>query len=386
MGWLPSVRRQWQSSAFSLAKKAANGFNQPSIVFSSLSNSTRINTYSIFASSMHRNELGSGSREFLSIRTITTGLQSRFAQADPSTVTSQKSSVSEKKDNAESITVKDDENSRFPKEAKSLAGLGPTKPGEKARVVVLGTGWAGCRAMKGLDTKIYDVVCISPRNHMVFTPLLASTCVGTLEFRSVAEPVSRIQPALSSSPNSYFLLAQCLDIDPDNHEIYCETVGENRSKTHRTWKFKVSYDKLIIASGADALTFGIHGVKEHALFLREVHHAQEIRRKLLTNLMLSDIPAIQCRCFLKYLKCMCLEGSALRFVLVRGPNISSKALATCVLTTAFSKVVGQWTLMTKFSTKTKIIEATIRVEKIEDYGDSSNPGFKTKARIDAIMQ
>lgn len=27
---------------------------------------------------------------------------------------------------------------------------------------------------------------ISNRNHMVFTPLLASTCVGTLEGRSVA--------------------------------------------------------------------------------------------------------------------------------------------------------------------------------------------------------
>lgn len=61
-------------------------------------------------------------------------------------------------------------------------GLEATKPGEKPRVVVLGTGWAACRFMKGLDTKIYDIVCISPRNHMVFTPLLASTCVGTLEF------------------------------------------------------------------------------------------------------------------------------------------------------------------------------------------------------------
>ncbi|XP_021294553.1 internal alternative NAD(P)H-ubiquinone oxidoreductase A1, mitochondrial-like [Herrania umbratica] len=71
-------------------------------------------------------------------------------------------------------------------------GLEATKPGEKPRVVVLGTGWAACRFLKGLDTRIYDVVCISPRNHMVFTPLLASTCVGTLEFRSVAEPGTNI--------------------------------------------------------------------------------------------------------------------------------------------------------------------------------------------------
>ncbi|MCI32064.1 NAD(P)H dehydrogenase B2 [Trifolium medium] len=42
---------------------------------------------------------------------------------------------------------------------------------------------------------------------MVFTPLLASTCVGTLEFRSVAEPIGRIQPAISREPGSYFFLA-----------------------------------------------------------------------------------------------------------------------------------------------------------------------------------
>eukprot|EP01018_Ginkgo_biloba_P021990 Gb_25889 [translate_table: standard] len=174
-----------------------------------------------------------------------------------------------------------------------LPGLEPTKPEEKPRVVVLGTGWAGCRLMKGLDTKLYDIVCISPRNHMVFTPLLASTCVGTLEFRSVAEPVSRIQPALSTSPNSYFLLAKCTHLDTTRHEIYCEAVGENDGpSTQQNWRFKVPYDKLIIAAGADALTFGIHGVKENAIFLREVHHAQEIRRKLLLNLMLSDVPGI----------------------------------------------------------------------------------------------
>lgn len=54
----------------------------------------------------------------------------------------------------------------------------------------------------------------------------------------------------------------------------------------------MSYDKLVVATGAEASTFGVHGVKEHAMFLREVNHAQEIRRKLLLNLMLSDIPGI----------------------------------------------------------------------------------------------
>ncbi|XP_004490609.1 internal alternative NAD(P)H-ubiquinone oxidoreductase A2, mitochondrial-like isoform X1 [Cicer arietinum] len=171
------------------------------------------------------------------------------------------------------------------------AGLGPTKPHEKPRVVVLGTGWAGCRFMKGLDSKIYDIVCVSPRNHMVFTPLLASTCVGTLEFRSVAEPVARIQPAISNEPGSFFFLANCTSINAHKHEVQCETVTEG-TQTIDPWKFTISYDKLVIALGAQPTTFGIHGVHEHAIFLREVYHAQEIRRKLLLNLMMSDVPGI----------------------------------------------------------------------------------------------
>jgi NADH:ubiquinone reductase (non-electrogenic) len=111
---------------------------------------------------------------------------------------------------------------------RGLAGLGPTGKGEKARVVVLGTGWAGSRLMKDLDTGGYDVVCVSPRNHMVFTPLLASTCVGTLEFRSVAEPLARIQPAVSSSPGSYFLLARCTGVDPDAHTVSSRISGSHR--------------------------------------------------------------------------------------------------------------------------------------------------------------
>lgn len=116
---------------------------------------------------------------------------------------------------AERIVEESDSEYNDPK----YPGLEATKPGEKPRVVVLGTGWAACRFLKGLDTKIYDVVCISPRNHMVFTPLLASTCVGTLEFRSVAEPVSRIQSALATNPNSYFYLASCFGIDTQKHEV-----------------------------------------------------------------------------------------------------------------------------------------------------------------------
>ena len=71
--------------------------------------------------------------------------------------------------------------------------------------------------------------------------------------------------------------------------MFCETVNHGELP-HEPYQFRVAYDKLVIAVGAEPLTFGIKGVKEHAFFLREVNHAQEIRKKLLLNLMLSEKP------------------------------------------------------------------------------------------------
>jgi NADH dehydrogenase FAD-containing subunit len=71
--------------------------------------------------------------------------------------------------------------------------------------------------------------------------------------------------------------------------VYCTTVSSEALGSNPS-NFKIAYDKLVIASGSEPLTFNIKGVKENATFLREVSHAQEIRRKLLTNLMLSENP------------------------------------------------------------------------------------------------
>ena len=56
------------------------------------------------------------------------------------------------------------------------------------RVVVLGTGWGGFNTTIHLQKDV-PVTVISPSNHFVFTPLLPSSCVGTLEFRCIEEPV-----------------------------------------------------------------------------------------------------------------------------------------------------------------------------------------------------
>lgn len=192
--------------------------------------------------------------------------------------------------------------------ATQIVGLSATKQNQKPRVVVLGTGWGACRLLKDLDTHIYDIVCVSPRNHMVFTPLLASTCVGTLEFRSVAEPVRIIQPALAKDPDSFFFLARCTEIDTANREVHCESVHDEATQTAGGDKFKIAYDKLVIATGAEATTFGIQGVYENAIFLRDVTNAIDIRSKLMLNLMRCEIPGMDIEERKRLLHCVVVGG------------------------------------------------------------------------------
>ena len=59
----------------------------------------------------------------------------------------------------------------------------------KPRVVVLGTGWGSHRFVLDIDHSKYHVTVVSPRDHILFTPLLVSTAVGTLEHRSIIESI-----------------------------------------------------------------------------------------------------------------------------------------------------------------------------------------------------
>ena len=54
---------------------------------------------------------------------------------------------------------------------------------ERKKLVVLGTGWSSFALLNVIDKKKYGVFVVNPRNHFLFTPLLASTTMGTLEFR-----------------------------------------------------------------------------------------------------------------------------------------------------------------------------------------------------------
>ncbi|KAF5130075.1 putative NADH dehydrogenase [Metarhizium anisopliae] len=162
-------------------------------------------------------------------------------------------------------------------------------PSTKERVVILGSGWAGYAAARTLSPSKTTRILISPRSHFAFTPLLASTSVGTLEFRAAIEPVRRL--GLDEFHQAW---ASSIDFKNKTIRVEANLRGDVSAATNRPEikgeEFDVKYDKLVIAVGCYSQTFGIEGVKEHANFLRDVGDARAIRLQVLQAFETADLP------------------------------------------------------------------------------------------------
>ncbi len=133
----------------------------------------------------------------------------------------------------------------------------------RQNLVILGTGWGSYSVFRNIKRKrqlrnSYNVIVISPRNHFLFTPLLASTTVGTLEFRSIIEPVRNT----GFRDEHHFHLSQAVGLDAEGKRVECVSILDPSRSYH------VPYDKLVIGVGAVSNDFNVPGVKEHAFFLK----------------------------------------------------------------------------------------------------------------------
>ncbi|GKU17499.1 thiamine biosynthetic bifunctional enzyme [Fusarium langsethiae] len=159
----------------------------------------------------------------------------------------------------------------------------------KERIVVLGSGWAGYALAKKISPSAASRILISPRSHFVFTPLIASTAVGTLEFRAAVEPCRKLDL-------TEFHQAWASDIDFANKSITVEAnqhdgVAARSGKDVKGPEFQIPYDKLVIAVGCYSQTFGVEGVKEHACFLRDATDSRTVRLKVLQKFEQAALPS-----------------------------------------------------------------------------------------------
>ena len=94
----------------------------------------------------------------------------------------------------------------------------------KKKLVILGSGWGAVSLIKSLKPGEFDVSVVSPENYFLFTPLLPSVTVGTVEGRSITEPIRKIL-AKRHKHGAKFYEGQCTEIDIEGNTVKCKDLS-----------------------------------------------------------------------------------------------------------------------------------------------------------------
>ncbi|PQJ78632.1 NAD(P)/FAD-dependent oxidoreductase [Polaribacter porphyrae] len=135
------------------------------------------------------------------------------------------------------------------------------------RIVIIGGGFAGLAAAKGLEEKELQVVLIDKHNYHTFQPLLYQVATGGLEPDSIAFPLRK---RFNDVDNFYFRLAEVVQIHPEKNII--ETSIGN-----------LDYDELIIATGSTTNFFGNKNIQKNTMEMKSVPQSLDIRSLILEN-------------------------------------------------------------------------------------------------------
>ncbi|MGZ4806368.1 MAG: NAD(P)/FAD-dependent oxidoreductase, partial [Ilumatobacteraceae bacterium] len=138
----------------------------------------------------------------------------------------------------------------------------------RPRVVIIGSGFGGIRAAKGLAHADVDVTIVDANNYHTFQPLLYQVATAGLDADDIGFPIRRIFRRNSSIS---FVLGEVTKVDLGGRTV---TIADNRV---------FGYDYLIIAAGTISTSFGIDGVGQHTFPLKTLHDALRLRAHLLSR-------------------------------------------------------------------------------------------------------
>lgn len=138
--------------------------------------------------------------------------------------------------------------------------------GPRHRVVIVGGGFGGLLAAKGLRKAPCDVLLIDRRNFHLFQPLLYQVATGALSPANIASPLRSI---LKRQRNARVLLGEVSGFDLAAKHVLLADGG------------RVPFDTLVLATGTTHAYFGRDDWAALAPGLKTVEDATEIRRRVL---------------------------------------------------------------------------------------------------------
>jgi len=133
-------------------------------------------------------------------------------------------------------------------------------------VVVLGCGFGGLFAARALANAPVRITVVDRTNHHLFQPLLYQVATAGLSAPAVAAPIRHI---LAEQDNVTVIYGNATRIDTARRAVVLDGSDE------------ISYDRLIVATGATNSYFGHDDWAAHAPSLKTLEDAYEIRRRVL---------------------------------------------------------------------------------------------------------
>jgi NADH:quinone reductase (non-electrogenic) len=152
------------------------------------------------------------------------------------------------------------------------------EPGAPARVVVVGSGFAGlhtCRALERLlPPGAAELTLVSPTDYLLYSPLLPEVAAGAMDPRHIAVPLA--QALRRTVP----VLGYAVDTDLDRRRV---TVRQPDGRTR-----DVHFDRLVLCPGSVTREFPIPGLDTYARGFKSLAEALYLRDHVLQQLELAD--------------------------------------------------------------------------------------------------
>src|SRR5712671_2199437 len=136
---------------------------------------------------------------------------------------------------------------------------------KQPQVIIVGAGFGGLEAAKKLACKDVHVTVVDRTNYHLFQPLLYQVATAALSPADIAAPVRAI---LHKCENVEVILAEVQSIDVNKRIVHAGDLD-------------LSYDYLILATGARHSYFGHPEWERLAPGLKSLEDAVEIRRRIL---------------------------------------------------------------------------------------------------------
>lgn len=139
----------------------------------------------------------------------------------------------------------------------------------KTKIVVVGGGFAGLELIKRLgNSKQYEMVLVDANNYNFFPPLIYQVSTGFMEPSAISYPFRKI---LRGYKNVRFRLGELLRVETSENKIVLNN-GE------------VSYDILVMATGAETNFFGNENIAKYSLPMKTISDALALRNIIFTRL------------------------------------------------------------------------------------------------------